>query len=174
MKKLLFLSFVSMLILSCNQKAKTDDTPAPSKKADDMKALYEKNLATLKTAIAAFEKKDMEGWAATVADNVVWQSPAYGDTVKTKAHWKEVLSGFSSNWDSLKLTNPNFLPGLDSTTLEFDGSVRYYGSWIGRYKSGVWTNVAFYGSYDFDKDGKVSSGTEFFDVGGLMKAVQAK
>src|SRR4029078_220061 len=113
------------------------------------------------------ENENIEGWAATVADTAVWQSPAYGDTVNTKAHWKDALAMYIANWDSLKLMNPIFLPGIDQKTQQPDGSVRYYGQWVGKHKSGKWPSINFYGTYDFNADGKCSQGGEFWDVGGL-------
>jgi hypothetical protein len=161
MRKLFFTSVVFLLaIASMAQK--------------DVKALYEKNLAALKAGIALFEKEDIKGFAATLADTIEFNSPAYGDTVKTKAHYVELLQSFVDSWDNLKLTNTIFLPGLDSATHQMDGSVRYYGVWRGVHKSGKATAANFYGSYDFNKDGKVSSATEFFDVGGMINAVSGK
>ena len=171
MKKLLFASIVSLLVMACSDKEKKDDD---SKKDTEMKAAYEKNMASLKAGIAAFEKKDIEGWAASVADSAKWASPAYGDTVSTKAHWKESLQYYADNWNNIKMNNGNFLPGIDSSTHELDGSVRYYGYWDAVHKSGTATHISFYGTYDFNKDNKVISGAEFFDVGGLMNAVAPK
>ena len=172
MKKLLFATMVSLLIIACNDNDKKEDES--SKKHADMHSLYEKNLAVLKNSITLFEKKDLEGWAASVADSAKWDSPAYGDTVKTKAHCKETLKFYLDNWNDIHLNNAMFLPGLDSLTHEFDGSVRYYGRWDATHTSGVKTMVNFYGAYDFNKDGKVIYGGEFFDVGGLMNAIKPK
>jgi hypothetical protein len=173
MKKLLFASVVSLLVIACNSKEEKKEDDA-SKKMADMKALYEKNLATLKTFIAAFEKEDASGLAAQVADTAKWSSPAYGDTVSTKAHWMESLKYYLDNWDNLKLNNSNFLPGIDQNTQELDGSVRYYGDWAGVHKSGLATSIKFYGTYDFNKDNKIISGADYFDLGGLMNAVAPK
>jgi len=173
MKKLLLLAITSWLLAACSNQEKKEETTA-AQKTDDMKALYEKNLAVIRSAIASFEKKDIEGWAASVADTVVWNSPAYGDTVTTKAHWKESLTAYITNWNDLKLTQTNFLPGIDSATQQPDGSVRFYGVWVGTAKSGKHTSSKFYGTYDLNKDNKVVSGNEFFDVGGLMNAVTPK
>src|SRR5678816_3698671 len=172
MKKLLLLVACSYLLAACSTQEKKEDDS--SKKTDDMTALYEKNLAVIKSAIASFEKKDIEGWAANVADNVVWHSPAYGDTVTTKAHWKEILTADVANWNDLKLTQANFLPGVDSSTQQPDGSVRFYGVWVGTTKSGQQASFKFYGTYDLNKDNKVTSADEYFDVGGLMNAVTPK
>jgi ketosteroid isomerase-like protein len=172
MKKLLLFAITALLLTACSTNEKKEDDS--SKKTDDMTGLYEKNLAVVKSAIAAFEKKDIDGWASSVADSVVWNSPVYGDTVTTKAHWKETLTAYRDNWNDLKLTKTTFLPGVDSTTLQPDGSVRFYGVWIGTHKSGQQTSSKFYGSYDLNKDNKITSGDEYFDVGGLLNAVASK
>jgi len=162
----------SSLLTACADKDKKEDNS--SNKMADMKALYEKNLAVVKSAVSAFEKKDLDGWASAISDSVNWSSPAYGDNVTTKTHWREALTGFRDNWNELKLTNPNYLPGIDSTTQELDGSVRFYGVWVGTHKSGVQTSVKFYGTYDFNKDNKITAADEYFDIGGLLNAVAPK
>jgi len=172
MKKLLLFPITALLLTSCSTTEKKEDDT--SKKTDDMTALYEKNLAVVKSAIAAFEKKDIDGWASAVADSAVWSSPVYGDTVTTKAHWKETLAAYIGNWNDLKLTKTTFLPGVDSTTQQPDGSVRFYGVWVGTHKSGQQTSSKFYGTYDLNKDNKIISGNEYFDVGGLLNAVASK
>jgi len=169
MKKLIFGSALLATILACNQP-KTETASAST----DAKALYEKNLASLQSGISAFEKKDINGWAATVADSAKWSSPMYGAPEGKKEDWKNALSSYMADWNSLKLENANFLPGIDSTTHEPDGSVRYYGVWTGVHKSGVKTSLKFYATYDFNKDGKVVFGDEYFDVGGVMNAVKPK
>jgi hypothetical protein len=172
MKKFLVFVVCSYLLAACSTQEKKEDDS--SKKTDDMTAFYEKNLAVIKSAIASFENKDIEGWAANVADSVNWNSAAYGDTVTSKAHWKETLTAYIANWNNLKLTQTNFLPGVDSTTHQPDGSVRFYGVWVGTSKSGVQTSSKFYGSYDLNKDNKVIFADEYFDVGGLTSAITPK
>jgi hypothetical protein len=185
MKKIFFFSLVLCLLISCKESVKTDDsvsktddttskTDNTTSKASDARALYEKNLAVLQGSITAFENEKIDDWAASVADTATWNPPAYGAAPAKKADWKKVLTAYITDWDSLRLKNPIFLPGIDSITHEFDGSVRYYGQWTGVHKSGVRTALNFYGTYEFNKDGKVVNGTEFFDVGGLMNAVKGK
>jgi len=171
MQKIIFLSLITFVLFSCNEPAKTDDTTS---KNADAKASYEKNLASLKSSLAAFENEKMDDWAAAIADSAIWNPPSYGSSPAGKAEWKQALTGYVTDWDSLRLNNPTFLPGLDSATHEFDGSVRYYGQWEGVHKSGIRTSVNFYGTYDFNKDGKVVNGSDFFDVGGLMNAIKEK
>ena len=177
MKKIIF-SFVLFSISSCTNSTKKDDafikTGDTSKKDSDAKAMYERNLNSLKTGIAAFENKKLDDWAATVSDTTIWNSAAYGSSPAGKEEWKKNLSDYITEWNNLKLKYPDFLPGIDSATHEFDGSVRYYGIWEGIHKSGVKTSVNFYATYDFNKDGKIINASEFFDVGGLMNAIRTK
>ena len=161
----LILCYMVFMILACNQVF--------SQKTN-AKALYEKNLNSLKASLTAFENENIDAWASNIADNAVWNSPAYGAAKGTKDDWKKALAMYMADWDSLKLRNPIFLPGIDSTTHEFDGSVRYYGEWDGVHKSGVRTAVNFYGTYEFNKEGKITNGSDYFDVGGLMNAVKGK
>ncbi|HET7118206.1 MAG TPA: hypothetical protein VFI29_17040 [Hanamia sp.] len=172
MKKIFFAVGITFMVIGCNQTEKTDNT-ASSKNAE-MQALYEQNLSTLKTFIADFEKEDLDGQAALIADSARWSSPAYGDTVHTKKHWLEAQKYYMDNWSNLHLSNAQFLPGIDSATHEFDGSVRYYGFWGGVHSSGFTGQVKFYGTYDFNKDHKIISGNDFFDVGGMMNAINSK
>ena len=170
MKKILFAAFILLTIAACNDNDKKEDEA--SSKNTEMKALYEKNLTTVKAFTAAFEKEDITGVAALIADTAVWTSAAYGDKDSTKAHWVESLKYYVDNWDKLHLANAQFLPGLDPATHEFDGSVRYYGQWEGVHTSGVNTSVNFYGTYNFNKDNKLISGADYFDLGGLMNSLK--
>ncbi|MFS8083240.1 MAG: hypothetical protein ACMG51_07295 [Ginsengibacter sp.] len=179
MKKLIFAAFITLMIASCNQAVKKDDTTkqngdAVTNNGDEMKATYEANLAAYKTQIAAFEKKDLNAWAATIADTAKFLSPIYGDTATSKAHWVEYIKAIFDNNSNLHLTDAQFLPGIDTTTLKPDGSVRYYGTWNGTSKSGKEAGIKFYGTYDFNSDHKVISGDEFYDIGGLQNAIAAK
>ena len=171
MKKVIFWSVLSIAVSACTQNQKKAEAPSKSAEA---KVLYEKNLAALQAGIRAYENEQIDVWASSVADNAEWHPAAYGAPVGTKEDWKKALSFYVANWDSIKLKNAMFLPGIDSATTEPDGSVRYYGRWIAVHKSGVKTSVDFYGTYEFNKDNKVIEASEFFDLGGLMNAVAPK
>ncbi len=169
MKKLFFLSFVTLLILSCNSNDKKESTSGST----DNKALYEQNLAVVKSNLAAFESKNVDALFANVSDTVTWNSPMYGDTVHTKAHYRESLQYWLDNWDSLHLVNPIYLEGVDTETNMPDGSVRYYGQWDGVHKAtGKHTHVQIYEFFNFNTDHKISTNGQYFDVGGLMNSLK--
>ena len=170
MKLFIFFLFISTAVYSCKEQVKSE----PTLKLSEAKVLYEKNLASLQRGIRAFENENIDEWAETVADTTIWNSAAYGSLPGTKEDWKKTLIAYFADWDSIKLNYPDFLPGIDSATHEFDGSVRYYGIWNGIHRSGVRTSVNMYATYDFNKEGKIVNASEFFDVGGLMNAIKAK
>lgn len=171
MKQLLFLFMAAFLLFSCNTENK--ETATTNNQSDE---LYGQHLAIVKGMVTNFENKDLDAFFTNVADTATWNSPMYGDTVQTKAHWRESLQYWVDNWDNLHLENPLYLPGVDTTTLKPDGSVRYYGQWVGTHKAtGTITRLhSFYEYFNFNADHKIHANGSFFDVGGLMKAVEAK
>lgn len=165
----LFFAFLFLLaVYSCSEPAKTESNGQSAA----AKKLYERNLASLKKGIAAIENENIADWASTISDTTIWNGAAYGSTPGTKEDWKKSLINYFADWDSIKLNYPDFLPGIDSATHEFDGSVRYYGIWNAIHKSGIRTSVNMYATYDFNKEGLIVNSSEFFDVGGLNDVIQ--
>lgn len=170
MKTITLVLCASLLVIGCNQSG----TYSGSGMNSEMKALYEKNLGVLKAMISAYESEQLDTWSQYVADSARWNPAGYGALPSTKGQWAAALSAYHADWDSIRLMNANFLPGLDQETKEFDGSVRFYGLWVGRHKSGVETSVNYYATADFNQEGKLAVYSEYFDVGGLINALKPK
>ena len=162
--------YASILVIGCNQSS----TYSGSEMNSRTRTLYEKNLEALKAMINAYENEQLEVWSTYVADSARWNPATYGALPGTKEQWMASLSGYLAEWDSIKLMNANFLPGLDRDSKNFDGSVRVYGLWVGRHKSGVETAVSYYATADFNKENKLVVYSEYFDAGGLMNAIKPK
>ena len=169
MKILLIFVSASILILGCNRST----TNSGSGLNPELKLLYEKNLATLMAANGAFEREQLDEWASFVADTAVWNPAGYGSLPGKKEDWYKALASIAADWDSLKLMNANYLPGVDQITKEFDGSVRYYGLWVGYHKSGLETSVHYYATANFNNQNKITVYSEYYDVGGLVNAIAA-
>lgn len=167
MKKFIIPFIAAMLMIACQPQSKD---AASSGNPD-----YEKNLATLKTFNDAFQKGDSNALGDLIDDNVKFSSAMYGDSLHTKAHFLDWLKMVIRGYDHLTLSNATYLPGIDSATHVFDGSVRYYGEWSGTFRA---TNIhgamKFYGTYDFTKDHKIATADEYFDMGGISNAVMPK
>lgn len=172
MKKTILWIGLSLAVLACSQPQKPAEE-APTK-SDEAKVKYEKNLAVLKATLTAFENEQIDEWAKGLADNVIWNPPSYGAPAGTGEDWKKALTYYVAEWDSIRLTNATFLPGIDSVSHEPDGSVRYYGTWVGVHKSGMRTSINYYGTLEFNNDNKVTSASEYMDISGLLNAVAPK
>jgi hypothetical protein len=172
MTRTIFIFIAFVLVASCTPKQNSETATTSSTSSVD--SLYQQNLAVLQKSITAFENKDINGVADAIADSAVCLSPAYGDTVTTKAHFLDIEKSIMDNTDSLMLTNADFLPGVDTATDKMDGSVRYYGTWNGIDKATHYhVKLNFYGFYNFNKDHKIVFQGEFYDVGGVMNAIKA-
>jgi hypothetical protein len=172
MKKSILWLGLSIAVLGCSQPQKpAEEVPS---KSDEAMIQYEKNLGVLKASLTAFENEQIDEWANSLADNAVWNPASYGAPAGTKEDWKKTLTYYVTEWDSLRLTNPTFLPGIDSASHEPDGSVRYYGTWVGVHKSGMKTSINYYATLEFNNDNKVITASEFMDIGGLLNAIATK
>ena len=171
MMKAIPCAILAVVMLACGQQPKTDEA---SFKRTKSLALFERNKEVLQIGLEAFQREQMEVWADGVSDTVVWNSSAYGSRPGSKEDWRKVLDVYITNWDSIRLNNAVFLPGLDTGNYEPDGSVRYYGQWDGVHISGIRTSINFYGTYEFNSVNKIVNAQDFFDVSGLMIAVSPK
>jgi len=171
MKPLFISAIIALTLLACHDQSTPASEAKTASSSTDMKAVYEKNLATLKAAVAAFEKEDVEQFASNYADSAKFHPPVYGMPDGGKKDLKNYVSAFFANWDSIKLVQSNFLPGLDSATHEMDGSARYYGVWSAVNKNGYKGKVKVYEAFDFNKDNKIIDVDGYYDAGGVMNAV---
>jgi hypothetical protein len=169
MKSFRFLILATITMFACQRPTQ------PAEPQDDpVEAVYQKNLAAVKAAVSAFENENLDEFGTYVADNAVYYSGAYGSKKGTKEDWKKLLGFFTTDFDSIRLDHPLYLPGIDSVTHKLDGNVRYYGTWVSRHKSGVKTAARFYAVYEFDANNKIVYAEDYFDVGGLLNAVAPK
>ncbi len=153
MKKLILL-FVGILFVSCNSNPD-----------------YEKNLATAKKWVQAFEDGNIDLWKEVVSEDVQDVAPMYGMGQVDYNTSLQVAEFYVQNYTDVKFNDPVWLPGIDTLTMKPDGSVRAYGRWSGKSLStGREFSLMSYHNFDFE-DGKISSTGEYFDATGMVNAV---
>jgi ketosteroid isomerase-like protein/heme-degrading monooxygenase HmoA len=153
MKKLILL-FVGILFVSCNSNPD-----------------YEKNLATAKKWVQAFEDGNIDLWREVVSEDVQDIAPMYGMGQVDYNTSLQVAEFYVQNYTDVKFNDPVWLPGIDTLTMKPDGSVRAYGRWSGKSLStGREFSLMSYHNFDFE-DGKISSTGEYFDATGMVNAV---
>ena len=141
--------------------------------ADDM-TLYKSNLEVVKKAMACYETpQDYETFVSLIDENVQHQSPMYGQGIVgyegVLGQAKFYMEGFSD----VVFENPIWLPGVDTVSLQNNGSVRVYGTWTGKSnETGKPFAVDSYHFFDI-KDGKIISSGDYFDATGMVMAIAA-
>ena len=160
MKKLFLCALVSASLIACSEK-KSDDTNLE---------LYKKNLEVAKEFIAVFSAKDSTKEAALLADNFKWTGPAIGQDSLPK---DSLLAGdkvLMNTYNDTKLTNVQFVPGVDPVTYKLDGAVRVYGTWVSKFAStGKLNKLKYYALFEFDSAGKISYLEEYANLEDLKK-----
>ena len=141
--------------------------------SDDM-TLYKSNLEVVKKAMACYETpQDYETFVSLIDVNVQHQSPMYGQGIVgyegVLGQAKFYMEGFSD----VVFENPIWLPGVDTVSLQNNGSVRVYGTWTGKSnETGKSFAVDSYHFFDI-KDGKIISSGDYFDATGMVMAISA-
>ena len=157
MKKLNYLVIATLLILTscsgtCEDKCKSDLTE------------FETNKETVMKMFSGFEAKNMD--ESIFADSFIEIGTGVGEPDRNK---EEALDNWKGMMDmmNMSLKTSIFLPGVDTVNFQPDGSVRYYGTWemnIGEASD----ELMVYGSFEFDKDGKMTSLQHYGDYTGTL------
>ena len=161
MKNLLKLTFVSTLLIlaSCNAPVNTNPD-------------FEANVEIAKSFMIAHGADDIATQTDLLHDDLLWQPPMYGSEQYGKAEHIKALKMYQAMFDDILYTADNWLPGVNAETGELDGSVRSYGKWTGVHaETGQPFSLTAYHTMDFT-DGKISTGGDYFDVGGFFASFQ--
>ena len=156
MKKTIILLIVSVIITACS---------------NGKHAEYEKNTEIAKNYLKLHESEDAESMFAYLHEDIEWHMPVYGMDMGGIEEVKAAILGYQSEFDNMKFNADYWLPGVDTETGKADGSTRVYGTWTSTHvKSGKETILTSYHSFEF-KEGKIISGGDWFDLGGMMNAI---
>ena len=159
MKKILFSLVIMAALVACN-----NNNAVKTNAADEA---YTKNVATAQAFFAAFSAKDSVKMASYVSDNFVWSPPAVGLDSLSKDKWYAQMQVFMKTYNDITFTNGLWRKGVDVNN-NFDGSVRVYGLWNSKFaSSGKTSLLKYYCTFDFDKDGKITWQTEYYNAADL-------
>lgn len=162
MKNLLILSSAILLMASCNQ-------PTVECPEIDMSA-YEKNKSTLETMFSNFQQGIVD--STMYASDFIDVGTGFNESDKGK---DEAIENYNMMTSLLKmnLQNAIYLPGIDTTNFEVDGSVRYYGEW--QMQMGEATQkLKTYGSIEFNEAGEIKNIAHYGDWTATFNALLAE
>tara|TARA_B110000003_G_scaffold31052_1_gene28981 strand:+ start:11193 stop:11693 length:501 start_codon:yes stop_codon:yes gene_type:complete len=160
MKKILFIAFTLMLVISCSEKQNM--------------ALFNTNKAIAQDFLGTYvSPTNYELFKSMLDENIEHQSPMYGSGIVGYEQVLEQGNFYMSNFSDVTFEDARWLPGVNEETLQTDGSVRVYGTWKGTSNaSGKKFSVDSY-HYFVIKEGKISQSGDFFDATGMVMAVSA-
>ena len=180
MKKIISVIFVAAFLFACNNEKKTDapvDNPAASTGKAPVELIMDSNLVnSVKAAFTAFENKDIEGYTANLADNVMfrWSS---GDSLVGKQAVKDYYAGRFNIIDNIKYSNHIFLPLMANVSP--NGGVTSAGKWMlswfqtnVKYKNGKSIMFWAHNVQHYNDAGKVDQFTQYIDRHPIMEATK--
>ena len=140
---------------------------------DDL-ALYKTNLEIAKKGISCYESPaNLEVYKSLIHPDVKHQSAMYGQGIVGYEDLIGQAKFYMEGFTNVTFENQLWLPGVDTTTLATDGSVRVYGTWKGEsIATGASFSVDSY-HYFHIKDGQIDFSGDYFDATGMVQAVSA-
>lgn len=182
MKKIMSFFILAAFLFACNNEKK-DEAPATadSKAASTEKAAVElimdSNLvASVKGTMAAFENKDIAGYTANMDDNIrfLWSG---GDSLVGKKAVMDYYTGRFNIIDSIKLSNPIFLPVMANVSP--NGGATAAGKWMlnwymvnVKYKNNKRLMFWVHNAQHYNDAGKVDQIAQYIDRHPIMEATK--
>ena len=119
---------------------------------------------------AGFQAKTID--PSIYADNFVDVGTGLNEADRNKAEAMEQYKMFTTML-TMELNDAVYLPGIDTSNFEMDGSVRYYGTWSMQMGEATEELMA-YGTMDFNDNGLITSLQHYADwtatFGALLQA----
>ena len=179
MKKIISVIFVGTILFACNSDEKKSETAVTDTKSETGKAptelLVDSSLVNAtKASFTAFENKDIEGYTANLADNVMFRWSG-GDSLVGKQAVKDYYAGRFNIIDNIKYSNHIFLPIM--TNVSPNGGVTATGKWMltwfqtnVKYKNGK--SIAFWAhnAQHYNDAGKIDIFAQYIDRHPIMEA----
>ena len=175
MKNIIYFTIFSCMLISCNNSAKqvvnNEENTAveQAETISDTKTTYDRNLANFKAMIDALNNQDVEAALNLMADDFMETGTGYGEPDRNKEEWKAGSEGILTIMKPT-LKQAVYLPGVDTISLEMDGSVRYYGTWnfaVGDKNE----DIKVYGTADFNEEGLITSLAQYGDFSMTMMQI---
>lgn len=161
MRKLIAILSIGIFFTACNPPADNSANEA-----------FEKNSATVQAYLNAWEAESVD-YDKFFAENAMVMPTAVGS--RDSMSRAEMIENDQRNFELLDFKVPQdivFLPGVNASTKQMDGSVRYYGKWnitipATDSSEAATIDMKLYQSFDFNEEGKIAIIQTYGDFGGL-------
>ncbi len=181
MKKIFSVIFMAAFLFACNTEEKKDETGAAEVKSDKPAApvelIMDSNLVnTVKATFTAFENKDIDGYTANLADDVMFRRSG-GDSLVGKKAVKDWYTTRFNIIDNIKFSSHIFLPLMANASP--NGGETSAGKWMlswykvdVKYKNGKAIKFWAHNAQHYNDAGKIDQFTQYVDMHPIMEAVK--
>ncbi|HQW93130.1 MAG TPA: nuclear transport factor 2 family protein [Ferruginibacter sp.] len=181
MKKIILVFCMAALLVACNEEKKTDTateaTPAaaPAEKPP-VEILNDSNLvASTMASFTAFENKDIEGYTAGMADNVMFRWSG-GDSLAGKQAVKDYYTGRFNIIDNIKFSDHISLPLMaNASPVANVPTGKWMLSWYKvsvKYKNGKSIVFWAHNTQHYNDAGKMDIFNQYIDRAPIMAATK--
>lgn len=191
MKNFVFtIAIMSMLVLIGCKEASADAEPAVQETESPDYDGFAKKVAILKSYFEAHKNEDLEKMKSMVADTLKWSPPHFnGGNFESKDALMAQVKIYHDNFENISFEEGLGLTGQAGTDNgHWAGSVfpaetasnepdaiRIYGTWRATHTaSGKDIGVKYYAIGWVNDAGKIAQFTEYFDVNGIAKQLEAE
>jgi len=164
MKKLLLLSALIGLLLSCNQKNQEQI------QMEAAMAVYNQNAKVIHALFDSLENEDLETAATFFAEDAKFNPPAYGGKDLDKKGILENYNGFMQIFNNIKASDRDFYPTVDENFMP-DGGVRIYAKWSADLGDNSMEGIKAYEVFKFNENNEIIEVDEYMDVSGLLNEI---
>lgn len=180
MKKIISVISIAALLFACNNQEKKAESTAAEVKSDKpappVELIADSNFTVLtKAAMAAFEKKDVEGYTANMDDNIKFRW-SNGDSLVGKQAVKDYYAGRFKIIDTITLTMPIFLPVQANQS---PNGVIPAGKWMldwymvtVKYTNGKQIRFWSHNAQHYNDAGKIDESTQYIDMNPIKEATK--
>ena len=130
---------------------------------------FENNVKLGQKFFQLHDEENLEAMVDMLSDDLQWTSPKYGEGIINKETQLGYIKMYQDLYDNINFEANYWLPGVDTLSLQNDGSIRVYGSWTGVHtETGNEFNLGSYHTMAFE-DGKIVGGGDWFDLTGFVQ-----
>ena len=170
---------IAAVLFGCNNEVKKDDGATTDTKSATSKApvelINDSNLINAtKATFTAFENKDIEGYTANLADNVMFRWSG-GDSLVGKQAVKDYYTGRFNIIDNIKYSNHIFLPIMSNVSP--NGGATAAGKWMltwfqtnVKYKNGKAIQFWAHNAQHYNDAGKIDIFAQYIDRHPIIEA----
>ena len=187
--KLLSLALLAIVALfGCKQAEEAEEEMATEEVAGPDYADFDRKVEVIKAFYQAHSDEDLAALTNMLSDTLQWSPAGFnGNKWLGKEDLLAALKGYHEGFENIKfesgvVTADDVVNGYWSGSVfpEANASssanvIRIYGTWTATHsESGKEIGVKFYSTASVNADGKITSASDYFDVGGITDQIEAE